>query len=257
MLDNFLGGVRRKKNDVRDFQKEEENFMNVDDCNQMFEENAQKESEPATEVQTEDKNGNAKYRSSQIVSILTEKAKQTDGKLTWSKLDSILQSLGVENDTDEIDEILSICEREGIEITDEDTPLLEDIDGIDEIMSICEGESIEFIEKDNPLEDMDTSFDEFYDNIGIEFRYTHINSGIRIDNYIGWTEKVTIPAQIDDLPVTAIGDFAFSQCESLTEIRIPEGVTSIGYSAFYNCTSLKEITILASITTIGDFTFIG
>ena len=68
-----------------------------------------------------------KGRPPKIVSILTEKSKQTGGKLTWNDLDSILQSLGMENDTDEIDEILSICEREGISITDDDTPL-EDID---------------------------------------------------------------------------------------------------------------------------------
>ena len=88
----------------------------------------QKKSEPVAEVQTEEVSKNVKGRPSKIVSILTEKAKQTGGKLTWGDLDSILQSLGMENDTDEIDEILSICEREGISITDEDTTPLEDID---------------------------------------------------------------------------------------------------------------------------------
>ena len=88
---------------------------------------AQKKSDSVSEVQTEDTSTNAKGRPSKIVSTLTEKAKQTGGKLTWGDLDNILQSLGMENDTDEIEEILSICEREGIAITDEDTPL-EDID---------------------------------------------------------------------------------------------------------------------------------
>jgi len=89
---------------------------------------AQKKSEPAEEIQADDANKNPKGgRPPKIVSILTDKAKQAGGKLTWADLDSILQSLGVENDTDEIEEILSICEREGIAITDEDTPL-EDID---------------------------------------------------------------------------------------------------------------------------------
>ncbi|MBD3878277.1 MAG: RNA polymerase sigma factor RpoD [Quinella sp. 1Q5] len=89
---------------------------------------AQKKSEAISEIQTEDASKTVKGRPPKIVSILTEKAKQTGGKLTWSDLDSILQSLGMENDTDEIDEILSICEREGIPITDEDTTPLEDID---------------------------------------------------------------------------------------------------------------------------------
>lgn len=87
---------------------------------------ATKKSEPAAEAPKEDEN--KKGRPPKFVSILTEKAKQTSNKLTWGDLDIILQSLGVENDTDEIEEILSICEREGIAIIDEDTPPLEDID---------------------------------------------------------------------------------------------------------------------------------
>ena len=73
----------------------------------------------------------AKGRPPKIVSVLTEKAKQTGGKLTWSDLDRIMQSFGLENDTDEIEEILSICEREGIAIIDEDTPLEDMDDGVD------------------------------------------------------------------------------------------------------------------------------
>ena len=80
------------------------------------------------EGQSEGASANVKGRPSKIVSILTDKAKQTGGKLTWGDLDSILQSLGIGDDTDEIDEILSICEREGIPITDEDTTPLEEID---------------------------------------------------------------------------------------------------------------------------------
>lgn len=84
---------------------------------------AQKKTEPAEQIQADEASKNPKGRSLKIVSILTEKAKQTDSKLTWADLDSILQSLGVENDTDEIEEILSICEKEGIAIIDEDTPI--------------------------------------------------------------------------------------------------------------------------------------
>ena len=62
----------------------------------------------------------ARSRTSKIISLLTLRCKQTGGKLTWGDLDKILQNQGVENDTEEIDEILSICEREGIEIINED-----------------------------------------------------------------------------------------------------------------------------------------
>lgn len=88
---------------------------------------AQKKSEPAATTSVEDVIKAPKGRPPKIVSILTEKAKQTGGKLTWGDLDKIIQTFCVENDTEEIEEILSICEREGIAITDDDAPL-EDID---------------------------------------------------------------------------------------------------------------------------------
>ena len=55
--------------------------------------------------------------------------------------------------------------------------------------------------------------------------------------------------------LTAIGNGAFSDCTSLTEITLPESLTSIGDSAFSGCSSLKEITIPAGVTSIGDGVF--
>ena len=57
--------------------------------------------------------------------------------------------------------------------------------------------------------------------------------------------------------VTSIGDYAFSDCCSLSEIVIPSSVTSIGDSAFSHCYSLSEIVILSSVTSIGDNAFYG
>ena len=57
--------------------------------------------------------------------------------------------------------------------------------------------------------------------------------------------------------VTSIGDYAFSECSSLTSITIPESVTSIGDSAFYNCSSLTSIKIPDSVTSIGSYAFSG
>ncbi len=55
--------------------------------------------------------------------------------------------------------------------------------------------------------------------------------------------------------ITSIGDSAFSNCSSLTNITIPEGVTVIGSSAFAWCSSLISITIPEGVTVISDDTF--
>ena len=54
---------------------------------------------------------------------------------------------------------------------------------------------------------------------------------------------------------TSIGDSAFQNCRSLTQINIPDGTTSIGDSAFQNCRSLTQINIPDGVTSIGDSAF--
>ena len=64
------------------------------------------------------------------------------------------------------------------------------------------------------------------------------------------TKSYVIPSS-----VTSIGDYAFSSCDSLSEIVIPSSVTSIGKGAFSSCDSLSEIVIPSSVTSIGDWAF--
>ena len=66
---------------------------------------------------------------------------------------------------------------------------------------------------------------------------------------------MTIPSKIDGYTVTSIGDYAFSDCSSLTSVTIPDSVTSIGYSAFDGCSSLKSVTIPKSVTEMGGYAF--
>ena len=54
-----------------------------------------------------------------------------------------------------------------------------------------------------------------------------------------------------------VGYRAFSDCEGLTSVTIPNSVTSIGEEAFYGCTNLTSVEIPNSVTSIGDWAFSG
>ena len=105
-------------------------------------------------------------------------------------------------------------------------------------------------------ETIDDIFDDIFDTWKIEStsidKFTY---SISIDSYIGSAGNVTIPVQIDGLPVTSIGAAAFWGCENLTEITIPDSVKSIGNSAFRDCKSLTKITIPDSVISIGAAAF--
>ena len=53
------------------------------------------------------------------------------------------------------------------------------------------------------------------------------------------TIKRTV-SQLQNDVLTTVGSHAFSSCESLTSIYLPN-VTTVGSRAFSNCSSLKEI----------------
>lgn len=108
--------------------------------------------------------------------------------------------------------------------------------------------------------------------------YEIVDEEIIITGYIGEPTEIKFPEEINGLPVTCIGFYSFSSCESLTSIEIPSSVTTIastsficcsnltsivipdsvtmiGFSAFSACSSLEEIVIPDSVTSIGQFAF--
>ena len=96
----------------------------------------------------------------QTILLLTKKSKQAGGKLTWADLEKILQSQGIATDADEIDEVLSSLQREGIEIVEEENDLddveaaAESVDGDLSVESSSLEQELSPIEPaENPTED--------------------------------------------------------------------------------------------------------
>lgn len=69
------------------------------------------------------------------------------------------------------------------------------------------------------------------------------------------TGTVWIPDTLGGYPVTAIGEYAFFDCDKITSISIPNGVTSIGEKAFHYCKKLASIYIPDSVTYIDSDAF--
>ena len=69
------------------------------------------------------------------------------------------------------------------------------------------------------------------------------------------TGDITIPSSLGGYPVTSIGHSAFSWCNSLTSVVIPEGVTSIENFAFDECSALTSVVFPKSLTSIGSWAF--
>jgi BspA type Leucine rich repeat region (6 copies) len=68
-----------------------------------------------------------------------------------------------------------------------------------------------------------------------QFNYTTNNGAITITGYTGSGGDVTIPDNINGLPVTIIGAGAFMNQFGVGSVTIPDSVTNIGNSAFQTC----------------------
>ena len=92
---------------------------------------------------------------------------------------------------------------------------------------------------------------------GLTFELNDEEDGYIVKKYEGKSQAVITPERHNDLPVVSIGEYAFGECSSLTNITIPDSVTSIGSGAFRVCSSLASITIPDSVTSIGVWAFSG
>jgi len=80
------------------------------------------------------------------------------------------------------------------------------------------------------------------------------NKQVSITGYTGTATVLTVTGTISvsgtNLPVTSIGESAFTSNSNLTSVTIPEGITSIESAAFLGCQNLGTITIPSTVTNI-------
>lgn len=81
------------------------------------------------------------------------------------------------------------------------------------------------------------------------------NNEVTITDYKNNPYSLVIPAFIEGLPVTTIGNYAFEDCLTLTSVKIPSTVKTIGYMAFQDCNSLTSLTLSEGIKTIDSYAF--
>lgn len=109
-------------------------------------------------------------------------------------------------------------------------------------------------EEEPTFEEEETDFSEVDTSV---FEYESQGDGtVIITGLMEDVEEVVIPKTIDGMKVIGIGGYAFVG-NSVTSIKIPDGVTNIEDSAFEACSSLSSVKIPDSVTSIGRQAFYG
>lgn len=91
-----------------------------------------------------------------------------------------------------------------------------------------------------------------------DYEVTKGGKSVVITYYQGDADTLVIPTKIGNLPVTAIGDGAFSSgAVSFSSLTIPDSVTSIGNWSFSSCYNLEKLVLPRYLETIGESAFFG
>lgn len=85
-----------------------------------------------------------------------------------------------------------------------------------------------------------------------DYRYKVENGGVVITGYKGQDTDLAMPASIKDMPVVAIGNGAFLNCDTIKSMTIPDSVVRIEGLAFSKCYALEKVTLGQGIREI-DF----
>ncbi len=95
------------------------------------------------------------------------------------------------------------------------------------------------------LDDSVTLYAFWVDNV---LAFEKIGSGYAVSagSRIGLVTSVTIPSEYRGAPVLTVVSGAFANCDTLTEIRLPDTLTDIAEGAFDGCESLASVTVYST-----------
>ena len=78
----------------------------------------------------------------------------------------------------------------------------------------------------------------------------------KLVSYTGTADSVTIPASVEEGPVTAVADACFKGMTGLKKVEIAEGIVTLGNEVFNGCTALAEVIIPGTVGAIGHSAFV-
>lgn len=78
---------------------------------------------------------------------------------------------------------------------------------------------------------------------------------VKIIQYKGQSLYVSLPAEVEDYQVTAVGAAAFMSNQTIKELDFSSSIAVIEENAFYKCTSLQKLQIPGNVLAIGDCAF--
>lgn len=95
---------------------------------------------------------------------------------------------------------------------------------------------------------------EIVDSLQIKYRFNK-DSTAHVVGYVGASDTLDIPADINGRRVTAIADSAFQSNSQIREVTIAEGIENLGSFAFKLCSQLKDVKLPSTLKVIGPWAF--